>query len=261
MVVGTEDFDRLSSLVDHKNEEPDVEYKTWMDLSTPENKAKTAKHLCSLANYGGGWLIFGIADDGSHAEPHPQDLSGYKQDLINSIVSRYLHPAFHCNVHFVKSSITQKTYPVVQIPPHGPQPVSAKTDGPLVNNQRVGVTRGAHYIRVPGPQSVVINQPEQWQQVLRRCVSQEREQLIASIGRLFEAPTITSNVSSLDDFIKELVARWDDIQKTGWPTDSKKNRTALGFQILTDAGQPVAPLSLNALAGAVRESSNQVQID
>ena len=129
-IPGTQDLDRLSSLIDHRTEEPEVEYKAWMDLSTPENKAKLAKHLCALSNYGGGWIIFGVSDDGSHTEPHPGDLAPYNQDIINGIVSRYLHPAFHCNVHFVISPKTSKQYPVVQVPPHGAQPICAKSDGP-----------------------------------------------------------------------------------------------------------------------------------
>ena len=138
-----QDLDRLASLVDHRTEEPDVEYKSWMDLGTAENKSKLAKHLCALANYGGGWMIFGIANDGSHAEPHPSDLSGYSQDIINGIVSRYLQPAFHCNVHMVTSAISLKKYPVVQVPPHGAQPVCAKSDGPLVENRRVVKSSGS----------------------------------------------------------------------------------------------------------------------
>src|SRR5579884_3631526 len=120
------DLDRISTLVDHRTEEPDIEYKTWMDLSVSENKSKIAKHLCALSNFGGGWLIFGISNDGTHSEPHPGDLSSYNQDIINGVISKYLHPAFHCNVYIVPSKTTKKSYPVVRVPPHGAQPVSAK---------------------------------------------------------------------------------------------------------------------------------------
>ena len=166
------DLDRLASIIDHRNEEPDIEYKSWMNLSDPEHKSKLAKHLCALANYGGGWIVFGIADDGSHAEPHPEDLKGYNQDIINGIVSRYLTPPFHCNVHFVTSPITKKKYPIVRVPSHGAQPVCAKTDGPLIDKQRVGVTQGVHYIRASGPKSIPIDRPELWREVfasLRPC--------------------------------------------------------------------------------------------
>jgi len=43
-----------------------------------QHKSKIAGHL----NYGGGWLIFGIEDDGSHAEPHPGNVNSYRQDIM-----------------------------------------------------------------------------------------------------------------------------------------------------------------------------------
>src|SRR4051812_46157204 len=100
--------DRLIAVIDHQTEAPDIEYKEWMDLFDNKNKAKIAKHLCALCNFGGGYLIFGIGDDGAHAEPHPGELSGYNQDLINGIVEKYLAPAFHCSVYAVRSKVTGK---------------------------------------------------------------------------------------------------------------------------------------------------------
>jgi predicted HTH transcriptional regulator len=201
-IPGTQDLDRIASLIDHRTEEPEVEYKAWMDLSTPGNKAKLAKHLCALSNYGGGWIVFGVSDDGSHTEPHPGDLAPYSQDIVNGIVNRYLHPAFHCNVHFVTSPKTAKQYPVVQVPPHGAQPICAKSDGPLVDKRRIGVSQGTHYIRVLGPSSVPIDNPELWRKVLHRCVLIERENLLSSIGRAVCVP-----VKCADSFLTSFVRR------------------------------------------------------
>ena len=253
-------LDRLVSLVDHRTEEPDVEYKAWMDLSLPEAKSAIAKHLCALSNYGGGWLVFGVSDDGSHTEPHPGDLSSYRQDIINSIVSRYLHPPFHCNVYFVPSAITQKKYPIVLVPPHGAQPVCAKADRPINNKQRIGVTKGTHYIRVPGPSSAPIDSPELWRTLLHRCVLLEREQLLSSIGRLFEKPSIAADAKSpLSELLENTTSRWDELQKTGWLVDPKINRTTLAFQFLTFDKQPVQTIALSKLANGIREASNAAE--
>src|SRR5690606_35859863 len=129
-----------------------------------------------LANFGGGYLIFGVEDDGSFAEPYPTNVRSYRQDVINGITGKYLTPAPHCNVHFVRAS-NDKEYPVVVVPSHGAQPVCAKSDGPLVNSKRVGVQQGIHYIRVAGPRTVAIDTPELWQQLIHRCVTKERDRL------------------------------------------------------------------------------------
>jgi hypothetical protein len=250
------DLDRLAALVDHRTEEPDIEYKSWMDLSNSEHKSKLAKHLCALANYGGGWIVFGIANNGSHAEPHPNDLKGYSQDIINGIVSRFLHPSFHCNVYFVTSPLTNKHYPVVRVPPHGAQPVSAKTDGPLVEKQRVGVTQGVHYIRTSGPKSVPIDRPELWKEVLHRCVLAERAQLLSSIGRLFERPTIVAEAPLLDKFVDISIDRWNALQTSGWPVDPRANKSTVCFQFKKDDGNSVQAIPLKQLPNSLREASN-----
>jgi hypothetical protein len=255
-IPGTQDLERIASLIDHRTEEPEVEYKAWMDLSTPENKAKLAKHLCALSNYGGGWIVFGVSNDGSHTEPHPGDLTPYSQDIVNGIVNRYLHPAFHCNVHFVTSLKTSKQYPVVQVPPHGAQPICAKSDGPLVDKRRIGVSQGIHYIRVPGPNSVPIDNPELWRTVLHRCVLIERENLLSSIGRLFVSPSSAPIASSLASFVDEGIARWNELQNDEWLVDATQNRTALGFQFLTGNNDHVSFVQLNGLREGIREASN-----
>jgi hypothetical protein len=208
-------LDRLASLIDHRTEELDVEYKSWMDLSDSEHKSKIAKHLCALANHGGGWLVFGVSDDGNHAEPHPGDLTNYNQDIVNGIVSRYLHPAFHCNVYFVTSPINKAKYPIVRVPSHAAQPVCAKTDGPLINKQRIGVTQGVHYIRTQGPRSVPIDTPELWRELLHRCVLAERDKLLSSIGRLFERPTMVAEAPLLEEFVENAIDRWGKLQTSG----------------------------------------------
>lgn len=52
----------LSALVTAGSEDLDVEYKTWMDTSQNEVRAKLARHLAALANHGGGSLVFGVDD-------------------------------------------------------------------------------------------------------------------------------------------------------------------------------------------------------
>lgn len=260
-IPSTQDVDRLASLIDHRMEEPEVEYKAWMDLTTPENKAKLAKHLCALSNYGGGWIIFGVSNDGSHAEPHPGDLARYSQDTVNGIVNQYLHPSFHCNVHFVASPKTSRQYPVIQVPPHGAQPVCAKSDGPLVDKRRIGVARGVHYIRIPGANSVPIDNPELWRKVLHRCVLIERENLLSSISRLFASPSSAPIASSLASFVDEGIARWNEIQNREWLVDPTQNRTALGFQFFNGDDDHVSLIQLKDLREGIRQASNAADLE
>ena len=62
----------LQELVDAPRERLDVEYKAWLDLTDGPTRAKLARHLCALANFGGGFLVFGIDDDMTPSGPRPR---------------------------------------------------------------------------------------------------------------------------------------------------------------------------------------------
>lgn len=251
----------LSGLIDQRREEPDIEYKAWLNLTVIEVKAKIAKHLCALSNFGGGWLIFGITDDGAHAEPHPGDLQGYRQDVINTVVDKYLTPSFHCQVYFGTSSVTGKKYPIVRVPPHGATPICAKANGPVSGKSIVGVNRGIHYIRVPGPKSVPIDAPQLWRDLIHRCVVNERQTLLGSIGRLFDRPATIMEVNALDSLIEAGISRWNEVvPATGWSVDPKANRVVFAFRLLTAEREPPPSKKLRDLKAALREASNAADV-
>lgn len=94
---------RLADLLLDPRETLEVELKGWLDISgNNEHKATLAKELIALANHGGGYVILGFSEteDGvTPTEPRPANLAGYTPDSVNSVVSRFADPAFHCDVH------------------------------------------------------------------------------------------------------------------------------------------------------------------
>ena len=171
------DAPELQELVDAPRERLDVEYKAWLDPTDRETSAKLAKHLCALANFGGGFLVFGIDNDMNPAGPRPASAGSYDQDTLSGIVKRYLTPAFQVAVYEVTSVGTKTTHPVVWVPSHEAVPVCSARGGPEIGGKPVGIVRGTYYTRGPGPESVAISRPEQWAPVIRRCVLRERQAL------------------------------------------------------------------------------------
>ena len=248
----------LQDLVNQRLETPSVEYKAWMPLAENEAKAKIARHFCALANSGGGHLVFGFDDDGTPSEPHPADLSGYSQDLLNGIVGSYLQPAFHVAVHEITAT-TGKIYPIVRVPSHGAQPVCAKRDGPQnAKGRTVGIRAGVHYIREQGPKSIAIDSPERWRGVLHRCVLAERHALLGSIGRLFQQPRMeTAPSSALAPFVDDTLAEWAKVEAPHWPVNPTLNRVAFGFRLLASDGDAPTPPDVTTLHEWVRLASNR----
>jgi Putative DNA-binding domain len=246
----------LVALVDRPAERAEVEYKGWVSLDTAETSAKLAKHLCALANYGGGWLVFGISDRGSHDEPHPSDLSNYDHDTINRIASTYLTPAFECDVVHVRSGVTAKLYPVIRVPPHGSVPICARRNGPQTGSKIEGVRQGVHYTRAPGPESVPVDSAELWRSIIHRCVVNERETLLSSIGRLFDRPIEAQTAEGVDRLLDEGIALWEASQlDSGWRADPYTNRCAFAFHMLDESNGTLPPIPLHQLERAVRDAS------
>ena len=179
----------LVELVDTPRERLDVEYKAWLDLNDDETRAKLARHLCALTNYGGGFLVFGINDDMTSSGTCPSNAGHYNQDTLSGIIKRFLRPAFQVTVHEVESALTGVIHPVVWVPPHEAVPVCSVRDGPQQKSGKTtGITMGTYYTRAPGPESEVITKPELWEPIIQRCVIHKRQALLADIESLLRPP-------------------------------------------------------------------------
>lgn len=232
----------LTDLVDYPRETLDIELKEWIDLGEKVAQAKLAKHIAALANHGGGYLVFGFCDDESIAPDRPADLAGYSRDTFGKIVTRYLTPAFQCDVQPVRSSAGH-IYPVVRVPSHGSTPICAKADGPHdPKGQPQGIRAGSYYVRKPGPKSEAAQGVDDWQALIRRCVVFDRDRLLSDIARAVQprsmsAPAVADRLKAWHD---ESEARWRSIVERAsalrWLVDIKANHCQLSYMILSDTG-------------------------
>lgn len=204
----------IQDLVDNPRETLDIELKEWLDFSQPLNRANAARHICALANHGGGYLILGICDDLSPSSEHPGDLSAFSRDRFAGIVDKYLTPTFQCDVFFVARTAGGHECVVVRVPSHGAVPICARTNGPNDERGKVQAIReGNHYIRLPGPKSEAIKTPEQWKPVIHRCVLSERQSLLESIGRILRTDGISQRPqgAALQDFHDAFGKKFKDL--------------------------------------------------
>ena len=181
------DHPQLQELVDAPVERLEVEYKAWLNLDDREVQADLAKHLCAIANHGGGFVVFGIANDMTPVAQPPPEAGPYDQDRLSAIVRRFLTPEFQVTVHAVTASGTGKTHPVVWVPPLDVVPVCSKRSGPEKEGKAVGIEGVTHYTRAPGPQSVPATTPEHWRPIIRRCVLHDRRALLAGLEPLLRS--------------------------------------------------------------------------
>lgn len=237
----------LSDLVDYPRETLDIELKEWVDLSNKIAQAKIARHIAALANYGGGYIVFGFSDDGNITPTRPSDLSQYNRDVFNAIIQRYLVPMFHCEVLMIEST-GRLSYPVIHVPSHGSTPICTKADGPHdAKGQPQGIRSGCYYVRKPGPRSELARGPEDWQPLIRRCVTVDRDSLLSDIARAVQRSS-EPPPAALDDRLaawhNDSKARWlhalagANIQ---WPVALESNHCQLSYSVQLPNDNKILP--------------------
>jgi hypothetical protein len=219
----------------------DVEFKRSLPLRENVGKAKLAKEICALANHGGGWIVLGREDDGSYPNVAAAEIVDVDQDQVNQIAAAYLQPAPHCTVSKQQPEGIDYEVPVIWVPPCGTAPVCAKKNGPDDGRGRTqGIIKGTHYIRKAGPVSEAIASPDEWQDVIRRCVLSDKASLLGALTTMVEQPRPvpeTEEQSVFEADFDHTVLIWkEEAQDHPYEVDLTSCFVGYGFQ-LVDAEQ------------------------
>lgn len=203
----------LETLVSQPREDLHIGLKGWLDLSNSAGKSTLAKAIIAIANHGGGFVLIGFDDPaGEPARPasdRPANLENYSQDAVNGIVQAYAAPAFHCAVHHVGHPGSGDRFPVILVPGSHKVPIQAQKGSP---DQR-SLINGKYYIRRQGPQSAEPGTPDEWRELVTRCVRAGRDDLLDAIrdvlaGRAPEATAEPTVLEALLDWAGVGTDRW-----------------------------------------------------
>ena len=254
----------LSDLVESPLENPENEYKRWINLNDKIVRANIARHLAALANYGGGHLVFGFRDDLSPDPNRPASIDKYNRDTFTGIVKHYLNPDFQCNVHIVTNKNGEK-FPVVRVPGHGRVPVIAKAGGPQdEKGKSQGIVAGVHYIRKPGPGSAPISNSQEWSGLIRRCTLNDQSNLLENIASLFRSTeeAVPNVMEQLDNWHEEtekhLLHLLSQILLPNWTVPFQNNCYHLSYVISSDDEKFHLKKFRQVLEEVVNETRNTV---
>ena len=238
------------AVVKTKEESLDLEFKRTLDLSDNGGKAKLAKEICALANYGGGWIVFGRDDSGETVDKLSKELVSIDQDTVNQISASYLTPAPHCTLRWIRDEDKGFDLPVIWVPSHGTEPICGAKNGPDEKGKITGIKIGTFYTRSAGPVSAPISSPAEWKDLIRRCVLSDKSQLLSALSVMISQPTSNQDDhdGALDaDFafiVDEWLKRMTEIDEEPAPA---KNFIAFGFELIG-----VAELDVDQIKVAVQ---------
>ncbi len=254
----------LQDLIDNPRENLDLELKEWLVLSDGVVRANLARHICALANHGGGYLIFGFSDDLT-PQPTPEDITAYNRDTFGSIVKKYLTPRVDCEVEIVLSSDGARRHAVVWVPGIKNVPVCAFADGPQNDKGRVqGINVGTHYMRASGPESTPIVTPDTWGAVIRRCVVNDRTELVETIEKLLHQrePTGPNKPELLEEWHQKSHERFTSLlppdSDLDWPVPYGKHHFQLSYLVIHETGATVPADQLVALLNTVNHEVREL---
>ena len=226
----------LQPLISEPREELAVEYKDWLDLTANEHKATLAKAAIALANHGGGFIVIGLAEQGSglHSQACPPTIPEITQDAVNAAIRRYATPEFHCGMYNVKHPKTNVGHPIITVPGTLTVPVMSKRDHLNV------IAQNRCYIRKPGPRSEEPRTAEEWRDLLNRCLRAGREDMLEAIrsivlGRIEPQNPTLNALSELETYCNDARERWKELtadQPAESPARFPQGYYEMGFSLV-----------------------------
>ncbi|MBR7121045.1 MAG: ATP-binding protein [Lentisphaeria bacterium] len=236
----------FAELVYRKVESDELDYKSamsWRTMSRQE-KGKIVRHLTAFANTRGGFLVIGVSENASGV---PSEYTGVSEEQAGSFdptpvgdfINAHIEPALDYTIE--RPLVDGKRYVIFTVRPFKnlPHVCSRGVDGEL--------QEGIFYIRTAEASSRPARRAHEMQELLRRCMRNEREQL----GRILRGILYESRQSSAVSGIRMN----DLILDAGRYFRRRRGRSGILFKFAVIPDQPLSvPLTSGDLSNAVKDA-------
>ena len=199
-------------LLESPAERQNAEYKSSLPFDGKSDfSLKLLKHLQGMANSGGGHIIIGFTEDGDKPlEPDPKHTdemaSSYDQNKLTQAANASVTRGQSIRLTVHQTRLGDLDYPIIAVEPFKSQPV-------VCRSTQAGILReGAVYIRRPGAETSELCKPEDWEEIINRCVDLRHDDLLQRFGvlldgRIGKAPPQEGAFEKLDGWTSEMRER------------------------------------------------------
>jgi hypothetical protein len=204
-------LDQLSDLMEDPVGSLDREYTSWLNPKSESDSATIAKALIALANSGGGFLVMGFCEMSGNLIPQDNRFrpgDEFDQELVNGIVEDFAEPPFHCSFRLVSNPNTGARHPVISASGSATVPIRAKRSFDSV------LMAETYYIRRPGPVSEPPQSSAEWNELLRRALTNAAVQFSSELKDTAQAGaevTYLREINGLEQWLAQCDARFDEI--------------------------------------------------
>ena len=239
----------FAELVTRKVESDELDYKSamcWRTM-TRQEKGKIVRHLTAFANTGGGFLVIGVGEDASgipgvYTGVTEEQAGSFDPTPVGNFINAHIEPPIDYTIE--RPVVDGKRYVIFVVKPFKtlPHVCSRGVEGEL--------QEGLFYIRTAEASSRPARRAHELQELLRRCMRNEREQL----GRILRGILYETRQGDPEDSRRSGDLVLDAERYFRRRKEQGKNAVLFKFSIIPDSplllpGDP-AELSL-AVAGAV----------
>ena len=176
-------------LLESPAERQNAEYKSSLPFDGKSDfSLKLLKHIQGMANGGGGSIIIGYTQEGDQPlEPDPNHTDEIAHtydtttlsDAANASVAR--GQSVELSVHPTK--FEGRVYPIITVQRFKRQPVVCRSNVPKTLRQ------GAVYVRTPGAKTTELSRPDDWEDLIDRCVERRWDEFVKQHRGMFDAMT------------------------------------------------------------------------
>ena len=224
--------DFRNSLLTSPGERQHVEYKSAIPFDDDTAFGlRLIKHIMGMANVGGGWIVIGYEDDTLRPDSnHSQNVAAtYDTTRLSAAVNRSIHgdQPIRLSVFMEIHPRTQFPHPIIRVQGFQRTPyICRSTKSASDTNQQILQT-GKVYIRRPGAATSEIQTPSEWEDLLRRCVSQRRDEFLSEFVDLFRRMNIGTSSP-----VEDTKGKLDNWMSKQWGSSTTNESLPAGFGYL-----------------------------
>lgn len=206
-------------LLTSPGERGEVDYKASARFDGDDNYTlKLIRHIQGMANSNGGWLVIGYSETSG---PPPELDSNHSEDVcasydptqvakrVNSFIER--RQRIKLTIYFEIHPDTGIRHPIIQVKGFDRLPYVCRSDRDATDTGDRILRQGAVYLRRPTAETSEVSTPEDWEDLVNRCVRLRRDEFLSEFRELFERMTAPKSPSPSTK--EELSAWMDQMQK------------------------------------------------
>lgn len=193
----------FAELVKRKVESDELDYKSamsWRSM-TRQEKGKILRHLTAFANTRGGFLVIGVSEDASgvpgiYTGVTEEQAGSFDPTPVGDFINAHVEPPLDYTIE--RPLVDNKRYVIFIVRPFKnlPHVCSRGVEGEL--------QEGIFYIRTAEASSRPARRAHELQELLRRCMRNEREQLGRILrGILYETRQNSSDNTQVNDLFRD----------------------------------------------------------